>query len=74
MHCLSLNSVSNSLPMTKISRGSNLDINENLIHKSYDSKTFSYSLGFESIEDINTILESIEETKIVNFSIDKPTD
>jgi len=51
----------------------NLDINENLIHKSYDSKTFSYSLGFESIEDINTILESIEETKIVNFSIDKPT-
>ena len=56
-----------------MSKQNALDFSENLIHLSYNSKSYSYSLGFENIEEIYKILIT-EKSKIINYSIYKSTD
>ncbi len=55
-------------------RENDLDFSENLIHQSYNSNNYSYSLGFKNIEDIYKTLDNLEESKILNYSIDKSSD
>tara|TARA_A100001011_G_C14300615_1_gene840603 strand:+ start:607 stop:1251 length:645 start_codon:yes stop_codon:yes gene_type:complete len=51
-----------------------LNFSEDLIHQSYNSNNYSYSLGFKNIEDIYKVLDNLEESKILNYSIDKSSD
>ncbi len=62
------------LRLDLMSKQNALDFSENLIHQSYNSKSYSYSLGFENIEEIYKTLDNLEESKIINYSIDKSTD
>tara|TARA_Y100001958_G_C21201537_1_gene528143 strand:+ start:261 stop:905 length:645 start_codon:yes stop_codon:yes gene_type:complete len=49
------------------------DFSENLIHKSYNSNSYTYSLGFINIQETYKSLNNLEESKIVNYSIDNST-
>ena len=62
------------LRLDLMSKQNALDFSENLIHQSYNSKSYSYSLGFKNIEEIYKTLDNLEESKIINYSIDKSTD
>lgn len=50
------------------------DFSENLIHQSYNSNSYTYSLGFINIQETYKALNNLEESKIVNYSIDNSTD